>query len=99
MQVCFDVWNYDHFSDYALHFVGKYDTDEIENFIKESLHMKTLNHTNVMRLVGVCLDAGPSPYIVLPYMAGQQFKFSVSLLIDKLYNPCLYYTHVGEGQI
>lgn len=51
-------------------FVGKYDGDDIEDFIKESLHMKALNHPNVMRLVGICFDAGTSPYIVLPFMAG-----------------------------
>ena len=32
--------------------------------------MKQLNHFNVTTLEGVCLDAGPAPFIVLPYMAG-----------------------------
>ena len=50
--------------------IGKYDSDDIEDFIKESLHMKALNHPNVMRLVGICFDAGTTPYIVLPFMAG-----------------------------
>ena len=31
--------------------------------------MKELGHPNVMNLLGVCVDAGPTPYIVLPYMA------------------------------
>ena len=31
--------------------------------------MKSLNHLHVMTLKGVCLDGGPVPYIVLPYMA------------------------------
>ena len=31
--------------------------------------MKKLIHPNVMNLIGVCVDAGPTPYIVLPYMA------------------------------
>ena len=30
--------------------------------------MKELCHPNVMNLLGVCLDAGPTPYIVLPFM-------------------------------
>ena len=51
-------------------FIGKYDSNDIEDFIKESLHMKALNHPNVMRLVGMCFDAGTAPYIVLPFMAG-----------------------------
>ena len=31
--------------------------------------MKHFNHPNVMTLIGVCLDGGPAPYIVLPFMA------------------------------
>ena len=30
--------------------------------------MKEFCHQNVMNLLGVCLDAGPTPYIVLPFM-------------------------------
>ena len=55
---------------YNFFMIGKYGSDDIENFIKESLHMKALNHPNVMRLVGLCFDAGTAPYIVLPFMAG-----------------------------
>ena len=32
--------------------------------------MQDLDHTNVMGIIGICLDAGPSPLIVLPYMKG-----------------------------
>ena len=73
-------------------FIGKYDTDEVESFIKESLHMKTLNHINVMRLVGVCLDADTAPYIVLPYMAGirKQFKYFWPVLGVHVHT-CNYY--------
>ena len=31
--------------------------------------MKRFQHPHVMGLVGVCLDAGPAPYIIMPYMA------------------------------
>ena len=30
--------------------------------------MKEFDHQNVMNLLGVCLDAGSAPYMVLPYM-------------------------------
>ena len=31
--------------------------------------MKQFNHPNVISLIGVCIDAGPAPYIVMPFMA------------------------------
>ena len=37
--------------------------------MEESLKMKRFDHLHVMSLIGVCLDAGPAPYIVMPYMA------------------------------
>ena len=37
--------------------------------MEESLKMKNFQHQNVMGLIGLCLDAGPVPYIVMPYMA------------------------------
>ena len=30
--------------------------------------MHTLHHTNVMSLLGVCLDVGGGPAVVMPYM-------------------------------
>ena len=30
--------------------------------------MKEFQHPNVMNLLGVCLDAGSAPYLILPYM-------------------------------
>ena len=37
--------------------------------MEESVKMAKFNHPNVMRLIGVCIDKGPSPYIVMPYMS------------------------------
>ena len=31
--------------------------------------MSRFKHSHVMGLIGVCLDSGPAPYIVMPYMA------------------------------
>ena len=31
--------------------------------------MSKFSHPNVMKLIGVCIDTGDSPYIVMPYMA------------------------------
>ena len=37
--------------------------------MNESLKMKCFDHPNVLSLIGVCLDAGPAPYVVIPFMA------------------------------
>ena len=37
--------------------------------LRESVKMKDFDHPNVLHLIGVCLDGGPAPYIVLPFMA------------------------------
>lgn len=31
--------------------------------------MKSFVHPNVLALIGVCVELGPAPYIVMPYMA------------------------------
>ncbi|KAI1893682.1 hypothetical protein AGOR_G00126210 [Albula goreensis] len=46
---------------------------EMEDFLREAACMKEFDHTNVMRLLGVCLqtvesEGYPSPVVILPYM-------------------------------
>ncbi len=31
--------------------------------------MQEFNHPNVLKLRGVCLDGGPAPYIIMPFMS------------------------------
>ena len=31
--------------------------------------MSTFDHKHVLSLIGVCIDAGPAPFVVMPYMA------------------------------
>ena len=33
------------------------------------MKMKRFSHPNVINLIGVCTDAGPAPYIIMPFMA------------------------------
>ena len=37
--------------------------------MEESLKLRDFHHPNVLGLVGVCLDTGGAPYIIMPYMA------------------------------
>nr|XP_057935431.1 tyrosine-protein kinase receptor UFO [Doryrhamphus excisus] len=46
---------------------------EMEDFLREAICMKDFDHSNVMRLLGVCLqtvesEGYPSPVVILPYM-------------------------------
>ena len=36
--------------------------------MEESLKMKHFDHQNILSLIGVCIEARPAPYIVMPYM-------------------------------
>ena len=40
----------------------------MKDIIQESVKMIEFNHPNVLNLIGVCVDCGPAPYIVMPYM-------------------------------
>ena len=37
--------------------------------MKESEKMQGFQHPHVLNIIGVCVDAGPAPYIVMPLMA------------------------------
>lgn len=37
--------------------------------MEESLKMSLFDHSHVLSLIGVCINAGPAPMIVMPFMA------------------------------
>ena len=41
----------------------------VRDMLKECSRMSTFNHIHVLTLKGVCLDGGPAPYIIMPFMA------------------------------
>ena len=49
-------------------FTDHYNEGESENIVEEGLKMSNLDHPNVLGLIGVCVDAGPSPYLIMPFM-------------------------------
>ena len=51
------------------YFSVSFTASDIQDLVKESRTMKKFDHPNVMRLIGVCIDAGESPYLVMPFMA------------------------------
>ena len=48
---------------------GFIDASAVQELLSECARMKNFANLHVMNLKGVCLDGGPVPYIVLPYMA------------------------------
>ena len=48
--------------------VGSFTHQHTKTLIKECALIHELDHPNVISLVGICLDAGPSHYIILPFM-------------------------------
>ena len=41
---------------------------QVIDLLKECAKMKEFDHPNVLNLKGVCLDGGPVPYIIMPFM-------------------------------
>ena len=60
--------NYCHWLEFVMN-SGFIDSYAIQELLNECAKMKDFNNLHVMTLKGVCLDGGPVPYIVLPYMA------------------------------
>ena len=40
----------------------------MKGLLEECLKMKEFDHPNVLEVRGVCLDGGPAPYIIMPFM-------------------------------
>ena len=49
--------------------IGFYDKRDIDDMLRESSKMYKFKHQNVLTLNGICLDGGPAPFIIMPFMA------------------------------
>ena len=47
---------------------GSFTEKDRNQLLRESDMMLKFDHPHVINLIGICLDAGPSPYLVLPFM-------------------------------
>lgn len=44
------------------------EEDLVRSLLHECVRMSNFDHPNVLTVTGVCLDGGPIPYVVMPYM-------------------------------
>ena len=42
--------------------------NDLNSLVEECTKMAHFNHRNVLSLIGVCIDVGEAPYLVMPYM-------------------------------
>ena len=61
--------------------------------------MQQFDHPNVLRLTGVCMDGGPVPYLVMPFMMNgsllaylkkQRDSLVISVEVDDKEKVCNY---------
>ena len=43
--------------------------NDVNDLMSESEKMRNFNHPNILSLIGVCIDVGEAPYIVMPFMS------------------------------
>ena len=77
------------FDSFLVHIAGFVDKDVVQDLLKECSKMKEFDHPNVLNLRGVCLDGGPAPYIIMPFMTNGSLLSHLrenrqSLIVD----PC-----------
>ena len=78
---------YTHIYIYTL--IGFHDQQRADALLDEALCMKSLDHPNVLTLIGVCMDALSTPCIVMPYMANGSLLAHLRRTSDNLsVNSC-----------
>jgi serine/threonine protein kinase len=48
--------------------VGFLEMTLVRDLLEECTKMAKFDHPNVLTLIGVCVDGGPAPYIIMPFM-------------------------------
>ena len=77
--------------------------DVVDNFVEECVKLSKLKHPNIMEIVGVCLDGGAVPFLVMPFMSNgnllkylknnkKTFVLPVNNSPDKLVSLVIYFT-------
>ena len=51
-----------------VYYTGLYDQEAVDDLLRECAKMTEVDHPNILKLKGVCLDGGTAPFIILPFM-------------------------------
>ena len=60
---------------------GFHDQERVDVLLDEATKMKDLDHPNILHLIGVCVDGGSTPHIVMPYVANGSLLAHLSVLV------------------
>ena len=75
--------------------IGDFDQVQVVKFVEEIMKMSRFKHSHVMGLIGVCLDTGSAPYIIMSYMAnGSLLKY-----LKKERNNLVIYGEMDEDEV
>ena len=48
--------------------LGFVEDQLVDDLLKECSKMQKFDHPHVLKLIGVCLDGGPAPFLIMPFM-------------------------------
>ncbi len=57
------------FSSVSDKIAGFVQNELVRDLLKKCSRMYKFDHPNVLKISRVCLDGGPAPYIIMPFMA------------------------------
>jgi len=64
-----DIYSKFYTNEKLYHLLGFVEKALIRSLLEECAKMHEFDHPNVLKLTGVCLDGGPAPFIVMPFMS------------------------------
>ena len=73
--------------DYWCPCIGFLEQSLVNNLLEECAKMAEFDHPNVLSLIGVCLDGGPAPFIVMPFMHNGSLIYHLKREREKLVVP------------
>lgn len=74
---------------------GSYDQTQTRNLMKECVKAKEFDHPNIQELIGICIDGGPAPFIVMPFMDNGSLLSCLRRKREKL----LVKRHASEDEV